>query len=327
MAPSIRKRPDAVNEEAWVSSSGSPLVVFRGEVVPREQATVSALSATAQYGVNVFEGIRAYWNSELQQLYIFRFADHIQRLRDSAAIVGFEFECSDSDILDVVRAAIHANEYRQDISLRVCLMLDSAGSWSDDARPSLLVAPMAVERVESELVGYKACISSWRRIRDDAMPARVKTGANYMSGRYAMLEARRAGYNMPLLLNGDGRLAEAPGASVLIVRHRRLIAPEITDGILEGVTRDTIIELARELSLAVDVRRIAGSELRTADEVLLCGSAVEIRHVKSLDGVLYNDGRPGPITRNLSARYQEAVRGRLKQHLSWNTPVYGDGVS
>ena len=140
----------------------------------------------------------------------------MRRLRKSSALAGLPLEITDAQVLEIVRETVAENGYVEDISIRICLMLDNASSWSESGTPSLLVAPIPSGRLGKSGSGYRACVSSWRRFNDDDMPPSVKAGANYMAGRYAMLEAKRAGYDLPIFLTRTGRLAEAPGASVLV---------------------------------------------------------------------------------------------------------------
>ncbi len=296
-------------------------VWFRDQLVPVNSASVSALSATAQYGVNVFEGLRAYLDPDEGLVRIFRFGEHLRRLRKSSVLAGMPFEISDSQVLEIVRETVAHNAYVGDISIRLCLMLDAVGSWSEEATPSLLVAPIPAGPQHKSGSGYRACVSSWRRINDDDMPPAVKAGANYMAGRYAMLEARRAGYDLPIFLTRAGRLAEAPGASVLIANEGTLVAPPMTDGILDGITRDSVFALASDAGIPVEVRGVAGTELRTADEVFACGSAVEVRHVSSVNGLTVGEGSCGPVTSEITRLYGDCVRGRLPQYAHWLTPI------
>ena len=177
----------------------------------REDALVNVMSPTAQFGLNVFEGIRGYWSAEDQALYIFRLSDHLDRLFDSCKILGFECRYRKCDIEGCVRDVVNAGKFRGDVALRLTLFSDGVGSWSSLDPPELFISPIEKPRRDADaLTGLSACISSWRRIDDNSMPPRVKTGANYVAGRYAHLESNRAGYDLPIFLNANGKVAKAP---------------------------------------------------------------------------------------------------------------------
>lgn len=300
----------------------SRLIWFRDRVMPLEEATVSVLSPAAQFGLNVFEGVRAYWSPQGRRLNVFRLDAHIDRMRLSARLLGLEMTQTNDDVASAIREVVEAGGFREDISLRVTLIVDGIGSWTDSGPTSLFVAPIPSTRVGTgdESV-MRATVSSWRRIANDSMPPRVKTGANYISGRYAVMDARRGGYDVPILLNREGHVAESPGASVLAIRNSHLIAPEPSDGILEGITRDTLMMLAESMDIATEERSIDRSELLVVDELLLCGSAVEIRPIGSVDGVRIGTGGFGPITKSLLERYHGVVEGEVPVHDGWLYPL------
>lgn len=298
------------------------LIWFRDRVMPLDEATVSVLSPASQFGLNVFEGMRAYWSQQEQVLNLFRLDQHLKRLRSSARLLALDMNYSDDDVAMAIREVVEAVGFREDISLRVTLLVDGVGSWTDSGPTSLFVAPIPSTRVDAgDESAVKAMVSSWRRIANDSMPPRVKTGANYISGRYAMLDARRAGYDVPILLNREGHVAEAPGASLLAVRSGYLIAPEPSDGILEGITRDTVTVLAASLGVDTEVRSIDRSELMDSDELFLCGSAAEIRAIGSVDGVQIGGGGFGPLTSSLLHRYHEAADGQIPVPSDWLLPI------
>jgi branched-chain amino acid aminotransferase len=292
------------------------LCFFKGNVVPEEDAVVNIMSPTAQFGLNVFEGVRGYWNPELESLYIFRLDDHIDRLFESCKIIGINCPYSESDILDSLAELLRQSNFSSDIAFRIIIFVDGKGSWS-----SLNVGDMCISPIEKPrrtvdgLEGFSACISTWERISDRSMPPRVKAGANYVSGRYSQLEAQRSGYDVPLLLNSRGTISEAPGACLFMVRGERLITPSFNCSILESITRATLIEIASIDGIVVEEREIDRTELYIADEVFLCGSSAEIMPLISIDRIPIGSGKPGEITTQLLRQYNEIVSNELNDDM------------
>lgn len=168
----------------------------------------------------------------------------------------------------------------------------------------------------------KACISSWERIHDNALPPRAKVGANYINGRYAHLQARQDGYDLPIFLGRDGKVAEGAGACLFMVRNGQLVTPPTTSSVLESITRDTIMVLAREAGVVVVERLVDRTELYLADEVFLCGSAAEISPIVSVDGYALGNSLPGPITVSLLKAYLAVASGENLDHPEWRTVVH-----
>lgn len=294
------------------------LVYFKDALVPASEALVHALSPTAQFAINVFEGIRGYWKDAEGTLLLFRLDEHLARLRESCKLMHLAADLSDSEIKDIIRAVIEGNKYREDIAIRLIIFLDGEGSWSTIAPASLTVAPTAMpRRAAVDRTPLRATVSSWRRVDDVSLPPRVKCGANYVNGRYAQLDARAKGFDVPILLGSDGRLSEAPGACLCLVRHGILVTPPPTASTLESITQDTVLQLARENGIPTEVRPIDRSELILAEEAFLCGSAAEISPIGSVD-TLPLTNEVGPITRLLSTLYFKAVSGDNILHANWH---------
>ena len=281
------------------------------------------MSPTAQFGLNVFEGIRGYWNQNTKRLYIFRFSDHVTRLFESCKIIGIETDYSKSEIWQLLVELLERCSYTGDIALRVIIYVDGEGSWSSLNKGELCISPIEKPRKESHsLQGHSACISSWQRISDRSMPPRVKTGANYVSGRYSQLEAQRSGYDVPILLNAEGLVAEGPGACLFMIRGGKLVTPTL-NSILESLTRDTLMQIADFCGYVTVERPIERTELFVADEVFLCGSSAEIMPILSIDGVTVGDGRVGQTTLKLLEIYNN-VAGHIDSNCpfsSWVTEV------
>jgi branched-chain amino acid aminotransferase len=174
--------------------------------------------------------------------------------------------------------------------------------------------------------GVRATLSAWRRLQDTAMSPRVKASANYLNSRTAMVDAKLKGFDWPVLLNADGKVSEGPGQNVFLVRDGVLVTPRTTDAILEGVTRDTVLALARELGIPVQEREVDATELYVADELFFAGTAMEVRPIREIDGYTVGEGAIGPLTERLQDAYFRLVRGGDAAHAGWLTPVYGSGV-
>jgi branched-chain amino acid aminotransferase len=298
------------------------LIWIRGEIIRQNDATVSVLSPMAQFGLNVFEGIRCYWNDQEQVLYAFRLNDHLNRLMLSCRLLRLPPPYNPSQIDEFIKSVIKANNFRSDISLRVTIFADGQGTWSACNSVSMFIAPMAKSRTNlANIYPYRACITSWERINDNSLPTRAKVGANYINGRYAHLQARQDGYDLPIFLGMDGKVSEGAGACIFMVRNGHLVTPPLTSSILESITRDTVIKLAIEVGMVVTERTIDRTELYLADEIFLCGSAAEISPIVSIDGFEMNSGLPGPITLSLLAKYLAVTSGESSAHEQWRTIV------
>jgi branched-chain amino acid aminotransferase len=295
-----------------------------GEFVPYEKCVLHVRTQAVMTGGSVFEGFRGYWNSEQQELYLFRMADHLERLRASMKVMRM-VPLLGVDVSQICLELIARNEFRTDVGLVPAAYFGVGPEFSGLAKPQdegLFITAVARQQMKSLISGIHIRTSSWRRISDANMPPRVKTAANYHNSRLALIEARADGYDNAIFLNHDGTVAEATGASVLMVRKGQLCTPPITSSILESVTRSTLLELASELGVEAVERPIDRTELYVADEVLLCGTAQEVTPVLSLDRIPVGDGNRGPITRRLQELYSKVVRGEDGARGDWRTPVY-----
>lgn len=304
-------------------------VWFKGCLVRRETAVVSVLSPTAQFGLNVFEGLRAYWNEEGQELFVVELDSHINRLFESAKIVGFKIPLSASEIKAAIFDTLEKNDVREDVYIRLTAFVDGDGetSWFHSSPVHMYVYLTARHRkVSEELTGASINVVSWERISARSMPPRCKLGANYINSRYGQLEANSKGYDLPVFLNAEGNVSESAGSCIFLVREERLVTPTTSCSILDSITRRLIIEIAREKAMEVDERIIQKPELFSADEVFLCGTTAELIPVTSVDGFCVGAGQVGPTTRRLFEAYIVLATNSS----SSVTPVYAishkDGV-
>ncbi|MGL4492184.1 MAG: branched-chain amino acid transaminase [Tannerellaceae bacterium] len=301
----------------------SRLIWLSGEIMPVDKAVVNVLSPTSQFGLNVFEGIRAYWSESSNQLYIFKLQEHCERLMRSVKMVRFECDYSIDYLKSSVIEIIKANSYKEDIAIRQTIFIDGFGNWSSTGKVGMFIAPIPKGRQLTDKEGISCCISSWDRISENSLSPKIKMGANYMNSRLAQMEANRNGYDCGIFLNSGGKVSEGPGACLFIVRDGKLITPNLSSSILESITRNTVIHLASEiLKMDVEEREIDRTELYIADEVFMCGSAVEILPVLSVDGLNVGDGRKGKWTTRIEDTYFSVLRNEMIINDSWLTPVY-----
>jgi len=295
-------------------------VWLAGHLVSTEKAKINILSPTAQYGINVFENIRCYASEN--RLLAFRLEDHINRLLQSAKILRLTPKYKASEIQKALVETIEANNYTEDISVRIMLYIDQPGSWAYKGNCEMLISPIPMKRAYHGKSGISVGTSTWERINDRCIPPRIKAGANYINSRMAQLEAQENGYDTALLLNKEGKVSEAPGACIFAVRQDTLITPPITSSILESITRDTVLEISRrDLKLKAIERDIDRTELYTCNEAFLCGTAAEITPITSLDKITIGDGNPGEITKRIRSRYFDIVRGKVEKYKKWIYPI------
>ena len=293
---------------------------MNGKVVPGEQAVLPVNSAAVFYATNCFEGLRAYWNATDSEMYGFRLAEHFARLRESMKMMRFTVPYSDVDLYEAVGEVLKANDVHEDVHMHMVAYV--LGTGLDATTPTgLYINP---RRRPSVPAGLRACVSSWTRTNDNAIPIRLKSGSNYQNGRLATLQAKADGYDSPILLNQSGTVAEGTGATFFMVRKGRLVTPPITADILESITRTTLMDsiCPELLGMGVVEREIDRTELYTADEAFLCGSGYEITPVISIDRFPIGTGDVGPVTKAISNAYMNLVRGTDTRHPEWRTPTY-----
>jgi branched-chain amino acid aminotransferase len=306
------------------TSIDSRLIWLNGIIIPLQEAKINVLSPTSQFGANVFEGIRCYWNDEKQQLYAFRLAEHYKRLKNSMKIFRMEDKYTVDELRQGLIDVVRANNYKEDIAVRQTVFIDGFGSWMSKGPINMFIAPITKSRIDVENnKGAKCCISSWERISDRNLSPKVKVGANYINSRMAQIEALENGYDSAIFLNNQGKVSEGPGSCLFIVRNGKLITPTITASILESITRETIIELAEnELNIEVIERDIDRTELYICDEAFLCGSAMEVTPIVNVDGILVSNGVLGSITKKIHKTYIETATGEKEKYEIWLTPIY-----
>ena len=297
---------------------------FKGEVLNVNDAKINVLAPTSQFGLNAFEGIPCYWNENEQQLYAFRLAEHYQRLVKSARLLQIDCPYSTDDLTNALIDVIKANEYTENLSVRQTLFVDGFGSWGSEGPVEMFVAPIPRGKTSAEYnkKGLHCCVTSWRRISDEMLSPRIKCGANYMNSRVGQREALRNGYDTCIFLNSLGKVSEGPGSCFFMVKDGELVTSALTDSVLESITRDTILNIAKHNGISVCERSIDRTELYTCDEAFLCGSAMEITPIFSIDRYEIGNGNIGSLTKKLHQCYLDVAQGRNDEFKKWLTPIY-----
>ncbi len=301
------------------------LIWFKGEILNVNDAKINVLAPTSQFGLNVFEGIPCYWNDKMKQLYAFRLDDHYNRLLKSARLIQIDCPFTKEDMKKAFIDVVKANEYYENLSVRQTLFVDGFASWGADGPTDMFIAPIPKGGMSKEYnkKGLNCCITSWRRISDTTLSPRIKCGANYINSRMGQREALRNGYDTCIFLNEAGKISEGPGSCFFMVKNGELVTPQLTDSVLESITRDTVIKIAEKiLNVKVVERSIDRTELYTCDEAFLCGSAMEVTPVVSVDKYLINNGEAGKITEQIHKKYLGIASGENDLFADWITAIY-----
>ncbi|MGB7265314.1 MAG: branched-chain amino acid transaminase [Terracidiphilus sp.] len=302
------------------------IVYFGGEYVPMREAHVGILTHALHYGTGVFEGIRAYWNEAERELFVLRPMEHYQRWKKNCGILRIDVPQAEELCAITVELA-WLNTFHTDLYIRPLAYkcAERIGVAMDDQNAFTIAAIPFGEYLDSEN-GLHAGISSWRRIEDNAIPARGKICGAYANSALASDEARRNGFDEAILLNESGQVTEGATCNLFMLRKGRLITPASTENVLEGITRECVAELARhELGLEVVERPVDRSELYVCDELFLTGTAVGLAPVVRVDHRGVGDGRIGAVTRRLRQLYFDATHGNLAAYRKWLLPVYRNG--
>jgi len=303
-------------------TKGAEFIWFDGRFVKWEEATIPVMSHVLHYGTSVFEGIRAYFAKN--NLYIFRLRDHMERLHRSARVYSFALNYSAKELCDATidllrRVSIKESCYIRPLTFVGIHGIDLNITKDSPTHTVIIIFPFA-KYFKGE--GIKACVSSWRRIHDTSTPPMAKAAGNYLNSILATQESRNNGYNESILLDTEGNVSEAAGENIFIVRNKKIYTPFTAFSVLEGITRDSAMTIARNMGYELAERPIVRTELYMADEVFLTGTAAEIIAVTNIDGIQIGDGREGPVTRSIREMYTKIVSAEIKEYLGWLTPVW-----
>ena len=307
--------------------TGTPQAFFNGQLMPLAEAKIGLMTHAFNYGTAVFEGIRAQWNEEEGQLYLFRMREHFERLRKSAHILMMGLPHSIEELESTTHELVRRSEFREDLYVRpmVYKAEEVLGVRLHDVEDGFLMFCAPFGAYLDTDAGIRCCTSSWRRVDDTGIPARAKVTGIYINSALAKTEAANQGYDEAIMLNADGHVSEGSGENVFIIDDGVIYTPPSSDNILVGITRATVMELAeRELGVRTVERQIDRSELYIADEVFMTGTAAHVTPILSVDERAVGDGRPGKITGQLQQLYFDAMLGRLDRYRHWVLPVYSE---
>jgi len=298
---------------------------FRGKIVPYSEAKVSVLTHGLNYGTAAFGGVRAYWNEADQQLWLFRPHDHFRRFLNSGKLLCMEFPETPASLTQITLELLRTEGYRCDVYIRpLAYKADEIiGVRLHNLIDEFTIVALPFNRYVANDTNAHVTISSWRRVDDNVIPARGKIAGAYANSAFIKTDAQRAGFDEALVLTNEGHISEGSAENVFMVRDGLLVTPSITENILEGITRRTVLELAqKELGLPVQERPIDRTEVYLCDELFMSGTAAQITAITRVDHRLVGSGQMGPITARLRDLFNDVVRGNLPQYRHWNTPVY-----
>jgi branched-chain amino acid aminotransferase len=295
-----------------------------GEFVPIREAKVSVLTHAFNYGTGVFEGIRAYWNAEDEQLYALHLKEHYGRLHRSCRVMRIGLPYTVDDLVGITLELLRKCGYREDAYIRPIAYKSSPliGVRLHDLDDAFTVFAVPFGTYIDVDRGISCGVSSWRRTDDNAIPARSKITGSYVNAALAKTDAQAAGFDEAIVLTQDGHVSEGSAENIFLVRDGVLTTPPASDNILEGIVRSCVLKIAADTGVPTAIRSIDRTELYIADEVFLCGTGAQISPVTSIDHRTIGKGERGPITSKISATYFEAVRGKSTQYRSWVLPVY-----
>ena len=302
------------------------MLFMDGEFIPAEQGFISVRTHAFAYGTGCFEGIRGYWNEEAQQVYLFRLREHYERLQRSCKILRINLPFTVDQLVEQSIELVRRNDQRQDVYLRPVAYKNEEiiGVRLEGVKDSYILTSEPMGNYV-DIGGLKCGISSWRRIDDNALPARAKICGSYVNAAFAKTEALQNGFDEAIMLTHDGHVSEGSAENIFLLINRQLVTPSPTENILLGITRDTVMRLApKELGLPVVERQIDRTELYVADEIFLCGTGAQIAPVVSVDHSPVGNGNVGPLGQKLQDLYFDIVRGRKPEYLDWCTPVYSE---
>jgi branched-chain amino acid aminotransferase len=311
----VKQRPEHPN--SWV--------FFEGEFARYHDVHIGVMTHALHYGTGCFEGIRAYWNAQREQLYLLQGPEHYHRLHRSARILRMELPYAVNELMEITLELLRRNEYRTDAYVRplVFKSVEQIGVSLHGLPESFLVYTAAMGNYVEIDNGIRCAVSSWRRVPDCAVPARAKVTGSYINSALAKSEALENGFDEAIVLTDAGHVSEGSAENVFLLKDGAFVTPPVTDDILEGVTRRLVMGLIRdELQVPVVERSIDRTELYTGDELFLCGTGAQVSPVIEVDRRPVGDGRVGEFTRELQQLYFSAVRGDNPKYADWSLPVY-----
>ena len=299
---------------------------FGDKIIPYSEAKVGVLTHGLNYGTGVFGGIRGYWNEEENELFIFRPIDHFQRFLESTRLLRMELPQTHEEAVKILIELIHKEDLHEDIYVRPLAFYadEIIGVRLHNVTPIMTISVLPFGRYLDKEEGAHVMFSSWRRIDDNMIPARGKICGAYVNSALAKSDANLAGFDEAIMLNQDGHIAEGSAENVFILRKGKIVTPPVTDNILEGITRNTMMTLLRdELGMEIVERPIDKSEVYLADEAFMVATGAQIVAITQIDYRKIGSGIMGPVTQKLRDLYFNLVRGKVSKYRQWCYPVYG----
>ncbi len=302
-----------------------PIAFINNEFVPIDEARVSIRTNALQYGTGIFEGIRAYWNAQHKQLFVFKMAEHYERLLNNCRVLRLQVGKDVKELCDITLELVRKNEHREDTYIRPLAYISSEGLGPKligyETGFAIYTFPLG-DYIDTS-TGVKVGFSSWRRISDNMIPARCKVTGGYVNSALAKTEALEQGFDEAIFLTQDGFISEGSAMNIFLIRDGKLMTPDRSADILEGITREVLIELGREeLGLEVIERPVGRSELYLADEAFLCGTGAQVSPIIEVDRRAIGDGKIGPLTAKIQELYFRVVKAEHPKYQHWCAPVY-----
>ena len=300
----------------------TPYAFFQGNIVPLSEAKIGVMTHAFNYGTAVFEGIRGNWNEETQTTYLFRLRDHFERLAQSSKILTLKMNQTVDRLCEIAVELVERSGFTEDVYLRPMVYLSSeqlgVRLHNLESDTLIFLTPFPAYLPETA----RCHTSTWRRVDDTGIPPRAKVTGIYVNSALAKTEAVLNGFDEAIMLNANGHVSEGSGENIFMVRKGKLIMPGPADNVLEGITAASVVELARkELGIETVEREIDRSELYIADEIFMTGTAAHLTPIVEVDRRIVGNGRPGPITSQLSSLFFDCIRGKNEKYSTWSTPA------
>lgn len=305
------------------------IAYFSGKFMPLREATINIMTHAFQYGTGIFEGIRGYWNPDEKQMYVFKMKEHYERLTRNARLLRLEVEKSVDELCQITVELMKKNNPNCDMYIRPniyksgILVGPSLLNTNGKNPTSISICTMPMGEYVDISKGLHVCVSSWTRVDDNSIPARGKIQGSYVNTAFAKTDALLNGFDDAIVLSRNGHVSEGSAMNLFMVRNGKLITTQVVDNILEGITRDTIIELAEnELNIKTEIREVDRTELYVCDEVFFCGTGAQVSPVTMIDHRPVGSGKIGTISKQLQEIYFNVVKGKNPKYKKWCASVF-----
>jgi branched-chain amino acid aminotransferase len=308
-----------------VSQATTRYAFFKGNIVPIEEAKVSVMTHALNYGTGVFGGLRGYWNEEQEQLYVFRIRDHFKRFIQSASLIRIDIQYTADELAEIVTELLRAEGFRENCYIRPLAYKSSEliGVRLHNLNDDVTIFSLPFGRYIQNEEGAHVCFSAWRRVEDNAIPARGKIVGAYANSALIKTDSVLSGYDEAIVLNENGHVSEMSAANFFMVRDGVVITPPVQSNVLEGIVRRSLMILLRdEMGVEVVERDIDRTEVYVADEAFMCGTGVQVAAITKVEHRPVGSGQLGPITEQLRDMFFDVVSGRIPKYRDWLTPVY-----